>query len=546
MLERFKNIFEGLDYAHGAFVKQVTSLPEAKTQGKSFVIKTAVVDSIWQKHLDGVEPRLGIFPVTAKNLCKWACIDIDIYTYDYETLLKKIIDKKLPLIMFRSKSGGAHIFLFSIKFVPAEQMQYAINKCAAILGVKDIMDCVYPKQTKILAERGDVGNYLNLPYFNTRHASCYAYKEDFTKASIQEFFEMYDKVALKDIETFINEPPPLPSKIKSKNLKDSNPYLEAPPCLLALIEEKIKKGERDDALLNFGIFYKKSHEAFLDKDGRPHTWENLLVEANRRYFEPPLTHDDVNKIIKTLQKDYKYTCQKPVIKRVCNPKLCITRKYGIGSGEQVSEAKDVLGDITEYTSRPPRFFLDVQPADLEKSRVRVEVDFNTLRKKDPFYDAVGNQASVWLPDMKSHLYNELMKEKFDERSFEEAPDEADETYEFKELFNEFLEAVNAYDQRKFLLDNVNYFDPETNALEFNLNVFSKFLKAREYKISRPALCTKIKHVLKAEKKKGSATSDKQEKISVVTWRIEKYDLKPNQKTIEGEIADDVKRIKLDG
>ena len=214
MLEKFKNIFEGLDYAHGCFVKQATSLPEAKTKGKSFIIKTTVTDTIWQKHLDGIEPRLGIFPVTAKNLCKWACIDIDIYTYDYESLLKKIIDKNLPLIMCRSKSGGVHIFLFSIEFVPAEQMQYAINKCAAILGVKDIMDCVYPKQTKILAERGDVGNYLNLPYFNTRHATCYAYKKDFTKATIQEFFEMYDENALKDIKAFINEAPPLPSKIK--------------------------------------------------------------------------------------------------------------------------------------------------------------------------------------------------------------------------------------------------------------------------------------------------------------------------------------------
>ena len=115
----------------------------------------------------------------------------------------------------------------------------------------------------------------------------------------------------------------------------------------------------------------------------------------------------------------------------------------------------------------------------------------------------------------------------------------------KELFNEFLEAVNAYDQRKFLLDNVNYFDPKTNALEFNLNIFSKFLKARDYKISRPALCTKIKRVLKAEKKKGSAISHNKEKVSVVTWRIEEYHLKPNQRTIEGEIADDVKRIKLD-
>ena len=545
MLEKFRNIFEGLDYAYGAFVKQATSLPEAKTKGKSFVIKKAVTDTIWQKHLDGKEPRLGIFPVTARNLCKWACIDIDIYTYDYEALLKKIIDKKLPLIMCRSKSGGVHIFLFSLTFVSAEQMQYAINNCAALLGVRDIMDCVYPKQTKILAERGDVGNYLNLPYFNAQDPTCYAYKEGFTKASIQEFFEMYDKKALKDIEAFINTATPLPKKINSKKLKDSNPYLEAPPCLLALIGEKIKTGERDDALLNFGIFYKKSHEAFLDKQGKPHTWENLLIEANRRYFEPPLTHDEVNKTIKTLQRDYKYTCQNPVIRRVCNPKLCITRKYGISAGEQVSETKDVLGDITEYTSRPPRFFLDVQPADLEKPRVRIEVDFNTLRKKDAFYDAVGNQASVWLPEMKAHIYGELMKEKFDNRNFDQAPEEASEDYEFKELFNEFLEAVNAYDQRKFLLDNVNYFDPKTNALEFNLNIFSKFLKARDYKISRPALCTKIKRVLKAEKKKGTAISHDKEKVSVVTWRIEEYHLKPNQRTIEGEIADDVKRIKLD-
>jgi len=31
----------------------------------------------------------------------------------------------------------------------------------------------------------------------------------------------------------------------------------------------------------------------------------------------------------------------------------------------------------------------------------------------------------------------------------------------------------------------------------------------------------------------------------VTWRIEKYDLKPNQRIIEGEIDDGIKRIKLD-
>ena len=76
-------------------------------------------------------------------------------------------------------------------------------------------------------------------------------------------------------------------------------------------------------------------------------------------------------------------------------------------------------------------------------------------------------------------------------------------------------------------------------------MFSKFLKARDYKISRPALCTKIKRVLNASKKRGTAISNKQEKVSVVTWRIEDYNLKPNQRTIEGEMDDDIKKIKLD-
>ena len=67
--------------------------------------------------------------------------------------------------MCRSKSGGAHIFLFTETLVPAVELKYAMEKCAAILGVKDIMDRIYPMQTKILASRGDTGSYLNIPYY---------------------------------------------------------------------------------------------------------------------------------------------------------------------------------------------------------------------------------------------------------------------------------------------------------------------------------------------------------------------------------------------
>mgnify|MGYP000176809812 CR=1 FL=1 len=90
MLNYFKQIFEGLDYAYGNFIREVSNLPTQKTKGKAFVIKKPLTDELWQKHLDGIDPSLGIFPVTAANVCKWGCIDYDEYPIDFKELNKKI------------------------------------------------------------------------------------------------------------------------------------------------------------------------------------------------------------------------------------------------------------------------------------------------------------------------------------------------------------------------------------------------------------------------------------------------------------------------
>ena len=57
---------------------------------------------------------LGIIPIRDDNKCIWGCVDIDSYAgFDHKKLIDKIKEAKLPLVVCRSKSGGAHVFLFA-------------------------------------------------------------------------------------------------------------------------------------------------------------------------------------------------------------------------------------------------------------------------------------------------------------------------------------------------------------------------------------------------------------------------------------------------
>jgi hypothetical protein len=113
MLEKFKNIFEGLERAHGVTKIGQSNGNGTKVKGQSFVKREPVTNELWQKHLDGTE-SLGVIPINDKNQCKWGCIDIDSYAgFNHSELIQKIDKLNLPLIVFRSKSGGAHVFLFT-------------------------------------------------------------------------------------------------------------------------------------------------------------------------------------------------------------------------------------------------------------------------------------------------------------------------------------------------------------------------------------------------------------------------------------------------
>ena len=130
MLEKFINIFEGADHFYGQAKKELIT-QDSKVEVNATTEKGTVTKELWQKHLDGVDPQLGIVYLKKDGTCKWGAIDIDKNNYDYQELLNKIRKLKLPLIMFRSKSGRAHVYMFMKNFHEAEEVKHVMKKLAA-------------------------------------------------------------------------------------------------------------------------------------------------------------------------------------------------------------------------------------------------------------------------------------------------------------------------------------------------------------------------------------------------------------------------------
>ena len=181
-ITRFKAIFSGLDIAYGTY-KIEGSRGDGKQAGKAVVVRKPPTDDLWEKHLEGVEPSLGIIPIRADNTCIWGCIDIDQYPLDHLGLVTKIRKLNLPLVVCRSKSGGAHAFLFTKEPVSAAMMQNCLQACAALLGESGRE--IFPKQSEILVDRGDTGNFLNLHYFAGDNGMRYAINDEGAAATLE-------------------------------------------------------------------------------------------------------------------------------------------------------------------------------------------------------------------------------------------------------------------------------------------------------------------------------------------------------------------------
>ena len=72
-------------------------------------------------------------------------------------------------------------------------MQTTLKKFAKVLGYEGSE--IFPKQTEILVERGDTGNFLNLPYYNGTKGLRYAINDNGSSCTLEEFYQLYDVYA---------------------------------------------------------------------------------------------------------------------------------------------------------------------------------------------------------------------------------------------------------------------------------------------------------------------------------------------------------------
>ena len=375
---KFKKIFEGNNSAYGQLILSGATNDKGKADGKAFIKRQPVTDSLWEDHLAGKDPALGVIPINEDNMCKWGCIDVDVYNIDHLVLMRNIKGFSFPLVTFRSKSGGAHLFLFAKEFIPASLMQSKLKAMADALGYAGSE--IFPKQTEILVERGDTGNFLNLPYHGGVRGLRYAIKAGGEAASLESFYSIYDEWAQTREEI---------EQITVKETKVEEAFEQGPPCLNRLATEGFGEGSRNNSLFNIAVYCKKAFE----------DWENQVGQYNQKYMDPPLSYQEVQLVIKSVtKKGYdKYRCKEQPICGVCNAAKCRTKKFGVGFEEEQMPELDTL---TKITSNPPQWFLNV-------GGKRVELKTEQLHNPNLFAIAVLDQANVVSPIPKAQDWREV-------------------------------------------------------------------------------------------------------------------------------------------
>ncbi len=284
-------------------------------------------------HLEG-KFGVGICPVNAEGKCFFGVLDIDYYRPKIKRVLHFIKEYQLPLLPFRSKSGGLHVYLMLSKAVSAKSMREVLASISyyfsldAIYGKNKVE--IFPKQEK--AE--GFGSSVTLPYFNAENPYTYLLDLDGNPIDFNEALT-YIKRRFTSLETV-------------KEALENLPYSDAPPCIQRILLSEEVGGEdtgRNNFLFSYAVYAKKKYG---------NGFEDYVREINEN-FECPLEESAVNQTCESVKaNEYLYKCKDIPCNSFCNKIECRKREYGLGKEKGHFTGID-YGQLFRYMTAEPYY-----------------------------------------------------------------------------------------------------------------------------------------------------------------------------------------------
>ena len=332
--QRFTQLFKGKSntYVRNELPKEKPELGQ-KIKTKITNNEGKVDKELLLHHLDG-DFGVGICPVNAEGKCYFGVLDIDYYKSKIKRVLHFIKEYQLPLLPFRSKSGGLHVYLMLTKSVSAKTMRDTLNVISYYFSLDTIYGKgkveVFPKQEK--AE--GFGSSVTLPYFNFENPYTYLLDLDGNPVEFKEALD-YIQHHFTTIEAV-------------KEALEHLPYSDAPPCIQRILLSEEVGGEdtgRNNFLFSFAVYAKKKYGA---------GFEDYVNQINE-HFEVPLKSAIVEQTCKSVKdNEYIYKCKDIPCNGFCNKTECRKREFGLGRDKGHFTGVD-YGQLYRYMTAEPYY-----------------------------------------------------------------------------------------------------------------------------------------------------------------------------------------------
>ena len=450
----FMKLFDGYEHAHGQYRVQQKEA-DGKMSGRALTMSEPATEKNFEEHLNGGEYILGIIMLKQNNSCSFGVIDIDIrgevkLNEDLNELEKKI--RATPLVLCRSKSGGAHLYLFCKPAIAAVDMVRKLNEFAAQLGYGGAE--IFPKQISRANER-DRGNWINLCYWDGDKSERYAIHNG-KKLDLSQFIKLAEKkrTTHEELESFVP--------------KLTDAFKDGPPCLQHIMTMGFPEGGRNISLFNVGVYFRKKN---------PDDWQEDLMKFNYESVSEPLPASEVNGLVKAVsKKDYAYTCRQAPICNYCEKSKCMKRDYGIG-GFSGGGATIDIDAITKYETEnrsSVRWYIEVQGE-------RIEVTTPQLLDQRQLQKLCVEKLNKCPSTMPAAKWEARVNELLTTVEVVVDPDDASPQGQFEKILDSFLTGKVQARQKDEIMNGKPWHDADEKRVYFRSEDLFIFLDARRFR-----------------------------------------------------------------